>query len=1601
MSAPRIVIVESDPAAIQDLLGQLAAFAVEPRVVTAPERALEEVRSLQPAVVLLRIELPQVSGYSLCNKLKKDPQLASVPLVLISSDAGDDTFAQHKRLKTRAEAYLKKPYSFDLLDKTLRAVLPAGVLSEAAPGALSGDALTVGVGGIELKLDTEEFRAFAAGGGVPQGDNEPDLDALLADEQDQLLATAADDELDRVLDQALLGDADLPPLSLDDDLLGAMGSLDDELAMEELGPVAADEQPVGKPVEREAFVLMEDLPALTPPEELLVEVSGDLEELTGDAEPGEPPPLPEEELPSHTIDLDAEPEGDDAEPPRAVEVGPPLVNAELAPPTDFLPDAGRPAITPAEGISLPDVAVVAPGAGQSVAAELDLEEPGTALLPPVVPDAETVAQQEGLELPIEDLPEPEIESGAAALSTSAAEGPGVALSMPDLDSIDDLEEIEELEDIDLVELSDDELVIEEVSEGAPLLPERDYGAPPPPPPPPSRRAPTLQEVAAPDLGSGAEVRPPPLRSVARQPIPDLPLVVPDTQADELLPWMESVRDRLEDTEDELSLLRIELGTLTNRAHTAERQRAHALQHVRGMEQALEQARKREASLQARMQQVDLEAASATEELGEQLMELRTRLDEATARADAAQAQSDHAEAGLHDAVRAAQQTAEAATAEAEGLRTERERLSEELSGARADAQQAAETSAGLRAELEGVRGEVKAQRDHAGAAAAELQAQLDAALSVQESQREELETLRVSAAGELSELQRRMEQERSEWAAERTTLAGDQAEVVQRLEEQHSQRLQSREEDARAKLQSLREDLEAAAERAAQDHDRKLQRQAEDHDLQLQRLQEDLNRAREAAATDAERLRGRAEDLVAERAELQQTHEQQLAELRARLEQEQQATQSAAQEAATHAAAAEELTATVGELEVSLSTALQSHAELKAEQDALLEEASKELLSAQHRLDALQTRLEELQGALAGSEANAAALEEQERQLQARLAELQEELEAKAAALGASGEQVAQLTEQTAADQQALREGAQREALLHETLTEQEQALQSRDASVAQLRETLEQERLSGQALRAELERTTEDLQARTAELEGTREDASLMEQTLQAALSEEIAAKEAAAADAARLGREGQELTAALQAERDAHAGTTGDLIDVRGAKAGLEGELDSLRERFASTAEERDTLRETLESQADALAALAMEEESLRSQLSAAEQRLVSARREADAEIEGLRDQLESAAAANEQAQAEAERLLGEVQSKKAELEQDVAAAGQRLLEQQQSLDQGLAHNAELANGLAESERALHAEREASEQLRHELLSSTQHGESLEQQLAGEREDWAQQRLALVGELERSTRAHETALSDAQQQHEAALQRERSDHETALQLARNEHAAAVELTSSEHAAVLERREGEHAAALEVANNERAAALRQAQDEHAAALEQRQAAHEAEMARLTGQHRDEVEAIREARQAEQEGARRALALVEDKVDAARRKCTQREAELAAERLAGQEQATVQARIQQQLVEQRERNAKNEARLVRAFRKLKAEEAVRARVLKALGVATQILTEAGRSSQTAPPRSGAAASTPAPDTRSNTGSLTPVGGSALTPTPPPSGDQDQ
>jgi DNA-binding response OmpR family regulator len=127
----KILVFESDAGFAEQLRVGFAALGCETTVVDDANLGLQAASREKPDLILLSIELPRMNGFSVCNKLKRDVALKDVPLIIMSSESTEETFEQHRRLRTRAEDYVHKPIGFDNLLSRIQPFVAIGAPAAA------------------------------------------------------------------------------------------------------------------------------------------------------------------------------------------------------------------------------------------------------------------------------------------------------------------------------------------------------------------------------------------------------------------------------------------------------------------------------------------------------------------------------------------------------------------------------------------------------------------------------------------------------------------------------------------------------------------------------------------------------------------------------------------------------------------------------------------------------------------------------------------------------------------------------------------------------------------------------------------------------------------------------------------------------------------------------------------------------------------------------------------------------------------------------------------------------------------------------------------------------------------------------------------------------------------------------------------------------------------------------------------------------------------------------------------------------------------------------------------------------------------------------
>jgi DNA-binding response OmpR family regulator/chromosome segregation ATPase len=131
----KVLVFESDAAFAGELRNELGKLGCSTCVVDDGSVGLQQASAEKPDLILLSIELPRMNGFSVCNKLKKDAALKDVPLIIMSSESSDETFEQHRKLRTRAEDYVHKPIAFGELLSHIRSFVQVGSSSTSGADA--------------------------------------------------------------------------------------------------------------------------------------------------------------------------------------------------------------------------------------------------------------------------------------------------------------------------------------------------------------------------------------------------------------------------------------------------------------------------------------------------------------------------------------------------------------------------------------------------------------------------------------------------------------------------------------------------------------------------------------------------------------------------------------------------------------------------------------------------------------------------------------------------------------------------------------------------------------------------------------------------------------------------------------------------------------------------------------------------------------------------------------------------------------------------------------------------------------------------------------------------------------------------------------------------------------------------------------------------------------------------------------------------------------------------------------------------------------------------------------------------------------------------
>jgi len=117
----KVLVIDDEPEITDIVETFLTESGYNVEVENSARNALEKARQFIPDVILLDIMMPDVDGYNVCQEIKNDPKLASVPVIFLTGkDRNDD---MGRSFKVGGDMFIKKPFSCERLLEIVNIVI--------------------------------------------------------------------------------------------------------------------------------------------------------------------------------------------------------------------------------------------------------------------------------------------------------------------------------------------------------------------------------------------------------------------------------------------------------------------------------------------------------------------------------------------------------------------------------------------------------------------------------------------------------------------------------------------------------------------------------------------------------------------------------------------------------------------------------------------------------------------------------------------------------------------------------------------------------------------------------------------------------------------------------------------------------------------------------------------------------------------------------------------------------------------------------------------------------------------------------------------------------------------------------------------------------------------------------------------------------------------------------------------------------------------------------------------------------------------------------------------------------------------------------------
>jgi DNA-binding response OmpR family regulator len=106
---PKVMVIDDEPFILMMIEDVLKFEGFDVVTLRDGRDAVERVRSEKPDLIILDWMMPEVSGITVSNALKSDPELSEIPVLMLTAKAQEDD--EKLGLQSGVDRYITKPFS--------------------------------------------------------------------------------------------------------------------------------------------------------------------------------------------------------------------------------------------------------------------------------------------------------------------------------------------------------------------------------------------------------------------------------------------------------------------------------------------------------------------------------------------------------------------------------------------------------------------------------------------------------------------------------------------------------------------------------------------------------------------------------------------------------------------------------------------------------------------------------------------------------------------------------------------------------------------------------------------------------------------------------------------------------------------------------------------------------------------------------------------------------------------------------------------------------------------------------------------------------------------------------------------------------------------------------------------------------------------------------------------------------------------------------------------------------------------------------------------------------------------------------------------------